>query len=77
MPYIVDDEHPHLEAEEFFINKVLHYSRMFESNPVSIHEILDLPYYLFEELIVQQSKLKEKERKYLEEQRQKNKRGQK
>jgi|SaaInl7_135m_RNA_FD_contig_31_1080867_length_439_multi_4_in_0_out_0_1 hypothetical protein len=73
MPFITDDTKPHLEAEQFFIDKVLHYSRMFENSTVSIQEILELPYFLFDSLIRAQEKLKEKERKFIEEERNRNK----
>ena len=49
-----------------FIDNYLNYIRLFENNAMSIHDILDMPYFLFSDLINKQLILKKKEKEMLD-----------
>jgi hypothetical protein len=61
------DDYSHAnQSYKFFIDTFLYYQRLFEYNG-DIQDILDMPYCLYQDTIIEQVKLKKKENKDKEE----------
>lgn len=61
-----NDESISFEDAEYqeFINSILYYIRVFENVSISIDDIMEWPYFLYNDLIVKQVEMKKKEKQH-------------